>query len=116
MAKILVVDTSLTMVELFSFTLTSHGHEVVRAISLSEALSMFTEDVDLVVASDKLQDGTGYDLVCLLSEARQGLIKVIILIDGLDDPSFQEHKCPYLVRSKPINYQRLVSDVTMMLG
>jgi CheY-like chemotaxis protein len=110
--KILLVEDHLDTSRILSRLLSSVGHDVKTAASVSEALKAAErEPFDLVISDIGLPDGSGLDLMRQLNELRpmQG---IALSGFGMDtdvarsrEAGFAEHLI------KPINFQQLASVI-----
>lgn len=84
-AKILIIDDDEMLVELFSFLLTSHGYEVLRAFGGAEGLKKIEEEKpDLVLLDLMMPEIDGWQ-VC--QDVRKFSQVPIIVISALDHPA-----------------------------
>jgi DNA-binding response OmpR family regulator len=80
MARILVVDDDELLVELVTFTLESHGHEVLTAEDGTEALELATsEQPDVVVLDGMMPGADGLDVLRQLRQNAGLSLPVIML-------------------------------------
>ncbi len=80
MARILVVDDDELLVELVTFTLESHGHEVLTAEDGAEAIDMaIREQPDVVVLDGMMPGSDGLDVLRQLRRGTAASLPVIML-------------------------------------
>lgn len=80
MARILVVDDDELLVELVTFTLESHGHEVLTAEDGAEAIELATsEQPDVVVLDGMMPGADGLDVLRQLRQDAGLSLPVIML-------------------------------------
>ena len=80
MARILVVDDDELLVELVTFTLESHGHEVITAEDGAEAFELATsEQPDVVVLDGMMPGADGLDVLRQLRQDAGPDLPVIML-------------------------------------
>ncbi len=80
MARILVVDDDELLVELVTFTLESHGHEVLTAEDGAEAIELATsEQPDVVVLDGMMPGADGLDVLRQLRQDAGLNLPVIML-------------------------------------
>ncbi len=80
MARVLVVDDDELLVELVTFTLESHGHEVLAAEDGTEAIEIATrEKPDVVVLDGMMPGADGLDVLRQLRREAGMTLPVIML-------------------------------------
>jgi DNA-binding response OmpR family regulator len=117
MFKILVVEDSADMRELFCTVLTDSGYTTFSAADGLEALSVMEKEyIDLIVADIMMPNMDGYTLTRSLREAGYDLpILMVTAKDQFDDmqKGFRAGTDDYMV--KPINVKELVLRVEALL-
>lgn len=119
MAKVLVVDDSLSVRKVVERTLEAKGMQVLSAASGSEALRRIEQDEpDLVICDVMIPDRDGYQ-ICQFVKSHPRLGKIpVILISGAVNRSALERAAPFQpndVMLKPFSSDDLVRKIAELL-
>ncbi len=120
MAKILVVDDSITMRQMLSFTLEKAGHEVLTADNGLEALDICDQGApDLIITDLNMPKMNGLDLIrTLRSRPHTGTKPILVLTTESDPEKKAEGRAAgatgWIV--KPFNPQALLDVLPRVLG
>jgi CheY-like chemotaxis protein len=117
MAKLLVIDDDAHMLDSLSDVLKEAGHEVDRAASGLEALSLARDTVfDLVISDVRMAGMDGIECIEKLSQGRDDLKSIVITGYASDDVparAMELDSCDYLF--KPFTAEQLVLSVSRAL-
>jgi two-component system response regulator VanR/two-component system response regulator Irr len=116
MANIIVVDDEKYTNDIICNFLKSAGHDVLQAYDGVTAITMFSDDVDLMILDMMLPDMTGMDILDTIRIKSRDVI--IIMLSAVGDEvtqltSFNKEADEYIV--KPFSPSLLVKKVEMLL-
>lgn len=117
MTRILVVEDEPAIAESVAYALGKAGHEALVASTLAHARALLDEKVELIVLDLMLPDGSGFDWIDELSEARQGGLAVIVLSsrDGEGDRVMALEMGADDYVTKPFSPREVVARVAAVL-
>jgi CheY-like chemotaxis protein len=111
--NILVVDDHLDTARVMSLLLERQGFNVKIATSVSEAMKLLSEPLDLLISDLDLPDGSGLDIMRAISDKRVPGIALSGFAGDEDvqqstDAGFQMHL------TKPVDLPKLLSAIDMI--
>lgn len=118
MAKILIVEDDLTFSQLLQGFLQKHGHEIITAASIKDALKAIAQSTfDLLLLDYRLPDGIGLDV--LINARSAGSTVPVIIMTSFNDvrtavKAIQSGAFDYI--TKPVNPEELLMIMSNALG
>ncbi|UCH92504.1 MAG: response regulator [Candidatus Aminicenantes bacterium] len=115
MARILIIEDDLQMLEIILYTLKREGYDVIGTLSGEEGMMLYRRmNFDLIITDLFLPDTLGLEIIVKLR--KEGDLKIIAISDGMASFEMARRMGAHYSLTRPFSMNELSSAVKELLG